>query len=78
MSSERTVRTGERLLVTPEEAGDMLGLSRTTVYGLLTSRQLASVRIGRARRIPVAALNAFIATLRQVDPLQTDPLEVVD
>jgi excisionase family DNA binding protein len=60
--------TRERLLVTPEEAGEMLGLGRTTVYGLLASRQLASVRIGRARRIPVAALNSFIATLQKIDP----------
>jgi excisionase family DNA binding protein len=40
---------------------ERLQLGRTSVYTLIRSGQLASVRIGRARRVPEAALEAFIA-----------------
>jgi excisionase family DNA binding protein len=39
-----------RLLLTAEEAAQVLGVGRTTVYGLLRTGQLDSVRIGSARR----------------------------
>lgn len=51
------------LLLTPAEAAAALGVSRSTVYALLTAGSLASVRIGRARRIPQAAVDAYIAAL---------------
>ncbi len=51
------------LLVTPEDAAAMLSLGRTTVYQLMGTGELHSVRIGRARRIPTAALEAFIGRL---------------
>jgi excisionase family DNA binding protein len=52
---------GERLLLRIEEAADRLSLSRATVVRLLASGQLASVKIGSARRIPVAALEQLVA-----------------
>ncbi|WP_239340636.1 helix-turn-helix domain-containing protein [Frankia sp. CiP3] len=52
------------LLLTATEAADLLGVSRTTVYELLNAGQLESVRIGRARRIPRAALVAYVDRLR--------------
>ena len=51
---------GERLLLRPGEAAEALGLGRATVYALLLSGELRSVRIGRARRISVAALRDFV------------------
>lgn len=45
-----------KLLLTPEEAADRLSLGRTKVYQLITSGALKSVRIGKSRRIPTAAL----------------------
>ncbi|MGI8753522.1 MAG: helix-turn-helix domain-containing protein [Acidimicrobiales bacterium] len=42
-----------RLLLTAEEAAQVLGVGRTTVYGMLRTGQLASVRIGSARRVSV-------------------------
>jgi len=48
-------------LVTVEEAGRVLGLSRTKVWDLLSSGRLRSVRIGRARRIARSELERFIA-----------------
>ncbi len=52
------------LLLTTTEAAELLGLSRTTVYELLNAEQIESVRIGRARRIPRAALVAYVDRLR--------------
>lgn len=51
----------EPLLVRVEEAARILSLSRSTIYEMLDSGELASVRRGAARRIPVAALHAWIA-----------------
>jgi excisionase family DNA binding protein len=48
------------LLVTPEEAARRLSLGRTTVYSLIASGVLESIRIGRLRRVPVAALGRYV------------------
>ncbi|CAJ60387.1 MULTISPECIES: helix-turn-helix domain-containing protein [Frankia] len=53
-----------KLLLTPTEAAELLGVSRSTVYELMNSGDIESVRIGRARRIPSAALHAFVTRLR--------------
>ena len=55
-----TATTSEPLLVRVEEAARMLSLSRSTIYELLDRGELPSVRCGAARRIPVAALRAWI------------------
>jgi excisionase family DNA binding protein len=49
------------LLLTPEEAARALRLGRTTIYALMRANELPSVRVGAARRIPRAALDAWIA-----------------
>ncbi len=53
-----------KLLLTPTEAAELLGVSRTTVYELLNAGQIESVWIGRARRIPRAVLVAYVDRLR--------------
>ncbi|WP_322756782.1 helix-turn-helix domain-containing protein [Frankia sp. Cas3] len=53
-----------KLLLTPAEAADLLGVSRTTLYELLNAELIESVRIGRARRIPRAALVTYVDRLR--------------
>lgn len=55
-----------KLLLTPAEAARALGISRTRVYELMASGQLASVKIGRSRRISVSALYAFISAMSAV------------
>jgi excisionase family DNA binding protein len=52
-----------KLLYTPSEAADLLGVSRSTLYELLRAGTLASVRIGRSRRIPATALTAYVDQL---------------
>lgn len=55
----------ERILLRPEEVALRLGLSRSVIYEKLATGELESVKVGRARRIPVRALDAFIESLRQ-------------
>jgi excisionase family DNA binding protein len=52
-------------LFTPEHAGAKLDVGRTTVYALMASGELQSVKIGRCRRIPAAALQAYVERLVQ-------------
>jgi excisionase family DNA binding protein len=58
--------TSAPLLYRPEEAAQLLGLGRSTVFELIASGQLASVRVGRLRRIPADALRSFISDLQSV------------
>ena len=52
-----------RLLLTPQQAADSLGLGRSRIYELLHDHELHSVKIGRSRRIPYASLLDFIEGL---------------
>ncbi|GHH56993.1 excisionase family DNA-binding protein [Lentzea cavernae] len=52
-----------RILLRVEEAARRLSISRTTMFGLLKSGEIDSVLIGRLRRIPTTALDAYTATL---------------
>lgn len=51
------------LLLRPEEAAEVLSLSRATIYALMASGAIASVKIGRSRRISRDALEAYVAGL---------------
>lgn len=50
----------EPLQVDVVEAARLLAVSRSTIYAMLNSGELPSTRRGVARRIPVAALRAWI------------------
>ncbi|MFG3065270.1 helix-turn-helix domain-containing protein [Streptomyces sp. NPDC048231] len=52
---------GMELLTVPQVM-ERLQLGRTAVYDLIRTRQLASIALGRARRIPTHALTDFIRT----------------
>lgn len=54
-------------LVSVDETCQMLGLGRTTVYQLLLSNEIPSVMFGRARRIDVDDIRAFIARRKNLD-----------
>jgi len=61
---EETLAQTVELLTVPEVMA-ALRLSRATVYDLIRSRQLLSVKIGRCRRIPPDELAAYLARLRE-------------
>lgn len=56
----------DKVLLTPEETAHTLGIGRSKVYELLRAGVLESVRIGACRRIPVAAVSDYLASLRAV------------
>jgi excisionase family DNA binding protein len=53
-------KMGTPILVRVEEAAEMLGIGRSKVYEMVLSGELPSVKIGRCRRIPIAAIYAWI------------------
>lgn len=50
-------------LLTVEEVGQRLRVSRWTVYRLIKERRLVSVTVGRCRRVPAEAVRAYITEL---------------
>jgi excisionase family DNA binding protein len=54
----------DKLLLTAEEAAEVLGIGRSKVYELIASHRLQSVKIGASRRIPADAVAAFVRELR--------------
>lgn len=54
-----------KTLLTPTEAAAALRVSRTTVFALLRDGRIASIQIGRLRRIPTEAIEGFVAELRR-------------
>ena len=53
----------EKLLLSPIEAADQLGIGRSKIYELMRLGDLRSVKIGGSRRITRAALAEFVAGL---------------
>jgi excisionase family DNA binding protein len=60
-SAQDTATSIAKVLLTVEEAAQALGLGRTYVYSLVVKRSIQSVKVGRRRRIPLAALHDFVA-----------------
>lgn len=61
------------LLPIHPDVGEALGgLGRTKVYELLASGELASVRIGRRRFVPAAAVAQYVARLAQDGAMADD------
>ncbi|NYI97371.1 excisionase family DNA binding protein [Streptomonospora nanhaiensis] len=54
------------LVLTVDEAAARLRVSRWTLYNLIRSGQLRTVKIGRRRLVPVAALAECIDVLAEV------------
>ena len=50
-----------RLLLTVAEAAGALAISRSKLYELLATGAVASIRIDGSRRIPLEALESYIA-----------------
>ncbi len=48
------------LLLTTEEAARQLSISRSSLYELLLTGQVVSIKIGRSRRVPLDALTDYI------------------
>ena len=53
----------DKILLTIPEVAQVTGLGRSLIYTKVMAGELRSVRIGRARRVPVAAITEFIEGL---------------
>lgn len=60
-SEQATVTSVPTLLLTPDETAKALRLSVARVYELLAAGVLPSIKIGKSRRVPVKALQEWIA-----------------
>lgn len=56
----KAVLVMERLMLTVDEVAEVLGVGRSAVYDLMRLRKLASVKIGRSRRVQVEALRDYV------------------
>ena len=64
-----TIESDERLLLSVVEAARRLGIGRTLMHELIGTGQIRSVHVGRLRKVPTDALEAYVAALRRVsDP----------
>jgi excisionase family DNA binding protein len=59
----KTVEGVMNVLVRVEQAAKQLGISRTVAFRLVHDGELRSVKIGRARRVPQSAIDAYVANL---------------
>lgn len=60
-------------LMTVAEVAEAMRVSKMTVYRLVHSGEMGSVRIGRSYRIPESALEQYIASINpQEPPARTD------
>ncbi|MBN9454932.1 MAG: helix-turn-helix domain-containing protein [Bosea sp.] len=55
------VSSPSSLMVTMREAAEALSISQTTLYSLISSGKLRSVKVGKSRRIKRAEIEAFMA-----------------
>ena len=55
--------TPPRTLLSVEAAADQLSIGRTTMYALIKTGAIESVRVGRLRRVPASALTDYVARL---------------
>ncbi len=61
----------QRLLLRPEEAAEMLAISRSKLYELLAIGELSCVHVGRSVRVPTAALHEWVARQAGGQPAST-------
>lgn len=63
MSAHPDLAAGVESYMTVDEVAEALRVSRWKVYELIRSRELASFRVGRCRRVPASAVADMVARL---------------
>jgi excisionase family DNA binding protein len=53
----------QKVLYTVEETAELFSVGRCKIYELVGSGELYSVKLGKLRRIPAAAIERYIAAL---------------
>jgi excisionase family DNA binding protein len=60
----KSSETGERLVYTILEVGELLGLNRNAAYEAARRGDFPTIRIGKLIRVPKAALHAMLDSAR--------------
>ena len=63
LENRTTVAPNLKMLCRVEEAAAMLSIGRTAAWELVRKRKIKSVKTGRTRRVPVAAIQDYIGQL---------------
>ncbi len=63
MKTETNVADAERLAYNIEDACEVIGVSRTTLYDLMAAGELTSIKIRRRRLIPASVVVAYLERL---------------
>ena len=56
----QVARSAERLTVRVPEAAEMLSIGRSTLYQLIGSGRIATIKAGRTTLVPVESIKKFI------------------
>ena len=56
-----TVASEVRLLYSVDEAAALMGIGHSLLWDLVMRREIASIKVGRSRRIPLSALHDYVA-----------------
>jgi excisionase family DNA binding protein len=49
-----------KVLLTIDEAAHVMSVGRTLLYDLLMRQEIASIKVGRVRRVPLAAIDDYV------------------
>jgi excisionase family DNA binding protein len=50
-------------MLTAEQAAEVLGIGRTNMFALIKRGEIESVKVGRLRRVPADAIDAYTERL---------------
>lgn len=50
----------DKLLLSPDETCEVLGVKRSTLFKMLEAGEIVSIKIGRLRRIPVEGIRTYV------------------
>lgn len=68
-----TVQSDERRVFNVVEAAAILGIGRSKLYELIAAGEIRTIHIGRLCKIPVAAIDEFLASRPSTPPSQSGP-----
>jgi len=49
-----------KLLLSPDETCEVLGVKRSTLFKMLETGEICSIKVGRLRRIPLTSLRDWV------------------
>lgn len=56
--------SGDKLLHSPEESAELLGVGRSYMFELIARGEIESFKVGRLRKIPAQSLTDFVERQR--------------